>query len=225
MVAITSLDEPKIFAQTSKDPKWQEDMMKEIKALEENKTWTITKLPPGKKSIESKWVYKIKYKPNGELERYKACLVAKGYTQIEGVDFHETFAPVAKLVIVRCALAVVAKKGWEVHQLDVNNAFFHGDLEEEVYMNIPQGFKNVEETHVCKLKKSIYGLKQASRNWYQTFTKALTGYGFLQSTFDHSMFVYKENDTHIIALIYVDDVLLMGNKVDKIKEVKNQLHI
>lgn len=146
LAAITSRDEPKYFSKAAKDPKWCEAMRKEIQALEENGTWILVKLPPGKRAIDSKWVYKIKYKPNGEVERYKARLVSKGYTQVEGIDFHETFAPVAKLVTVRCALAVASKKNWEVHQLDVNNAFLHGDLEEDIdiyiyiYMKIPQGF-------------------------------------------------------------------------------------
>ncbi|KAI3723909.1 hypothetical protein L2E82_35671 [Cichorium intybus] len=223
LTAITANKEPKNFSQAVKDPEWREAMKREIQALEENGTWTLTHLPAGKKAIDSKWVYKVKYKPNGQIERYKARLVAKGYTQVEGIDFHETFAPVAKLVTVRCALAVAAKKQWEVHQLDVNNAFLHGDLDEDVYMKVPQGFLNVEENRVCKLHKSIYGLKQASRNWYQKFTKALISDNFRQSKADHSMFVYKTEKIHIIALIYVDDILLMGNDIQKIEEVKTNL--
>lgn len=151
LAAITSIVEPKSFSQASKDPNWQEAMKREIHALESNGTWILTKLPPRKKAIESQWVYKIKFKPNGEVERYKACLVAKGYTQIKGVDFHETFASVAKLITIRCALAMAAKKQWEAHQLNVNNAFLHGELQEEVYMKVPQGFIKTEEDCVCKL--------------------------------------------------------------------------
>ncbi|KAJ0534271.1 putative RNA-directed DNA polymerase [Helianthus annuus] len=154
------------------DENWKLAMKKEIQALEQNKTWTLEELPEGKRAIDSKWVYKLKYKPNGEIERYKAHLVAKGYTQLEGIDFHETFAPVAKLVTVRTLLAVAVKKSWFIHQLDVNNAFLHGDLQEEVYMKIPQGFYKKGETRVCRLRKSLYGLRQASRNclWRFLFT-------------------------------------------------------
>ncbi|KAF5808185.1 putative RNA-directed DNA polymerase [Helianthus annuus] len=140
-------------------------MKAEIQALERNKTWTLQEFPKGKRPIESKWVYKIKYKPNGDIERYKARLVAKGFTQMEGIDFHDTFSPVAKLVTVRCLLAVAVKRGWHTHQLDVNNAFLHGDLHEDIYMKVPQGFRKEGDNRVCKLNKSLYGLKQASRNW------------------------------------------------------------
>ncbi|CAH9051730.1 unnamed protein product [Cuscuta epithymum] len=200
-------------------------MQKEIHALEENGTWTLIHLPPGKKAVDSKWVYKIKYKPNGDVERYKARLVAKGFTQVEGIDFHETFAPVAKLVTVRCLLAVAAKHNWEVHQLDVNNAFLHGDLNEDVYMRVPQGFAKNGDTRVCKLQKSLYGLRQASRNWYHKFTQALIGTGFRQSRADHSLFIFRQGNINTFALIYVDDVLLVGNDVSHISTVKNYLDI
>ncbi|KAF5766501.1 putative RNA-directed DNA polymerase [Helianthus annuus] len=135
-------------------------MQQEIKALEKNGTWTLEKLPEGKRAIDSKWVYKTKYKSNGEIERFKVGLVAKGFTQMEGVDYHETFAPVAKLVTVRTLLAVATKKDWIIHQLDVNNAFLHGDLDEEVYMKIPQGFSKENDTRVCRLRKSLLALNK-----------------------------------------------------------------
>nr|GEW69737.1 putative reverse transcriptase, RNA-dependent DNA polymerase, Gag-polypeptide of LTR copia-type [Tanacetum cinerariifolium] len=142
---------------------WREAMKNEIKALERNGTWTLKDLPKGKRAIDSKRVYKIKFKPNGEVIKYKARLVAKGFTQMEGVDYHDTFAPVAKLVTVRTLLTVAVKRDWIIHQLDVNNAFLHGDLNEEIYMKIPQGFSKEGETRVCRLRKSLYGLKQASQ--------------------------------------------------------------
>ncbi|KAJ0838106.1 putative RNA-directed DNA polymerase [Helianthus annuus] len=206
------------------DENWKEAMKKEIRALEENGTWTLETLPEGKRAIDSKWVYKIKYKASGEIERYKARLGAKGFTQTEGVDYHDTFAPVAKLVTVKTLLAVAVKRDWIIHQLDVNNAFLHGDLEEEVYMKIPQGFSKENETRVCRLRKSLYGLKQASRNWYQKFTSALLTLGYHQSKADHSLFTYKTKDTFVVALIYVDDVIIVGNNSTKIQQTKLSLN-
>ena len=115
-------------------------MSSEIQALETNGTWTLTDLPKGKKPIGCRWVYKIKYSSDGTIECYKTRLIAKGYTQVEGMDYKETFAPVAKLVTIRCLLAVAAARNWSLHQLDVQNAFLHGDLHEEVYMLPPPGY-------------------------------------------------------------------------------------
>ncbi|KAD3640773.1 hypothetical protein E3N88_29996 [Mikania micrantha] len=150
--------------------------------------------------------------------------VAKGFTQLEGIDFHDTFAPVAKLVTVRTLLATATKKSWAIHQLDVNNAFLHGDLNEEIYMKIPQGFEKGKENKVCRLKKSLYGLKQASRNWYQKFTSALLDVGFKQSKADHSLFIFKDRDVFLAALIYVDDVIIVGNDTKRIEETKGFLN-
>ncbi|KAD4177991.1 hypothetical protein E3N88_26582 [Mikania micrantha] len=223
LAAITSNYEPKFFHQAVQNSKWRDAMKKEIQALEKNETWTLENLPKGKRAIDSKWVYKIKYKPNGDIERYKARLVAKGFTQTEGIDYHETFAPVAKLVTVRTLLAVAVKKGWHIHQLDVNNAFLHGDLHEDVYMKIPQGFGKHDDNRVCKLKKSLYGLKQASRNWYQKFTNSLLEIGFKQARPDPSLFLFKKTNVFISALIYVDDVIMVGNDLNKIQEFKSFL--
>ena len=224
LAAITENDEPKSFRQAVQDQHWRDAMQSEIKALEENGTWTIEDLPDGKRVIDSKWVYKTKFKPNGEVERYKARLVAKGYTQMEGVDYHDTFAPVAKLVTVRSLIAIAIKRDWSIHQLDVNNAFLHGDLHEEVYMRIPQGYDKGGGTKVCRLRKSLYGLKQASRNWYHKFTSALLELNYKQSAADHLLFIYKEGCIFVTALIYVHGVIMAGNDEHKIKETKKFLN-
>lgn len=203
--------EPNYYHEASKNAKWREAMRKEIDALENNGTWKIVHLPEGKKPIGCKWVYKIKYRADGTVERYKARLVAQGYTQVEGVDFHETYAPVAKMTSVRCMLAVAVTKGWFIEQLDVNNAFLHGDLDEEVYMKIPQGFERKGENKVCKLMKSIYGLKQASRNWFAKLTVSMKNYGFVQSLADYILFTLNQNEKFIGVLVYVDDMIVVSN--------------
>jgi hypothetical protein len=134
-------------------------MKAEIDALEDNNTWKLVDLPLGKCAIGCKWFYKVKLKADGSLERYKAQLVAKGYNQSEGLDYYETFSPVAKLTTVRCLLVVAAEKDWYLHKLDVNNAFLHGDLHEEVFMELPSGFSSNKGSQVCQLTKSLYGLK------------------------------------------------------------------
>ncbi|KAL2238004.1 UNVERIFIED_CONTAM: Retrovirus-related Pol polyprotein from transposon RE2 [Sesamum indicum] len=215
--------EPKSFKEAVQKKEWKVAMENEIKTLEENKTWDITKLPKDKKAIGCKWIYKLKLKQDGKIDRYKARLVAKGYNQIEGVDYLESFSPVAKAVTIRILLAIAAKHNWHLHQLDINNAFLHGYLDEEIYMIPPEGY-SVPKDHVCKLKRSLYGLKQASRQWNQEFTFQLQNYGFIQSQFDHCLFTKHTNSGLFCLLVYVDDVLLSGPCKDTITDIKRYLH-
>ena len=149
------------------DPKWRAAMIEEMEALSKNKTWVLTPLPRGKKAVSCKWVYTVKQNAEGKIERYKARLVARGYSQTYGIDYDETFAPVAKMNTVRILISCAANFGWPLHQLDVKNAFLHGDLKEEVYMDIPPLLSTAETVgKVCRLKKALYGLKQSPRAWF-----------------------------------------------------------
>jgi len=140
-------------------------MKEEMDSLEKNKTWELVKLPKDRKTVGCKWVFKLKKGVDGKVERYKARLVAKGYSQMEGIDYHEIFSPVVKLVSIRVVLALVALLDLELEQLDVKTTFLHGDLDEEIYMEQPEGFVQHQKGRlVCKLKKSLYGLKQSPGN-------------------------------------------------------------
>lgn len=221
---ITQVHEPCTYAEAAPYPEWQEAMNFELQALEANNTWTLTSLPPGKTPIDCRWVYKIKHRSDGSIERYKARLVAKGFTQMEGIDYHDTFSPTAKIVSVRCLLSLAAAQNWSIHQLDVNNAFLHGDLHEEIYMSPPPGFWRQGENLVCRLNKSLYGLKQAPRQWFEKFSIAMRSAGYVQSKADYSLFTRKKGKSFTALLIYVDDILITGNDFMAISALKKFLN-
>lgn len=216
-------NEPKTYKQASQDPLWVTTMDVELRALQTNHTWDLVTLPPGKRVVGCKWVYKVKLKADGSLECFKARLVAKGYTQEYGIDFHETFSPVVRMTTIRCILAVAASNKWPLHQLDVNNAFLHGDLNEDVYMVPPDGL-SCPSNMVCKLRKSLYGLKQASRQWFAKLTAALLSQGFTQSKLDYSLFTHQSSSSMTIVAVYVDDIIVTGNNAPLISQLKAHLH-
>ena len=178
---------PRSIEKALQNPRWKKAMKEEILALKKNETWEKCQLPKGKKIVGYKWVFTIKYQADGTIEQYKAQLVAKRYTQTYGVDYSETFSPVAKIDTIRALFSIAANKDWPLYQFDVKNAFLHGELEEEVYMKAPQGFsEEYTPGEGCKLKKALYGLKQSPQAWFNRFTAAMKKFGYKQSNSDHT---------------------------------------
>lgn len=164
---LMGIEEPANFREASKDRNWKKAMTTELESIEKNDTWTLTELPPGEKVIGLKWIFKLKKDAEGKIIKYKARLVAKGYTQEHVIDFDEVYAPVTRLETVRLLLALAAKNKWQVHHMDVKTAFLNGEVEENVYVAQPDGYERKGREHlVYKLKKALYGLRQAPRAWY-----------------------------------------------------------
>ncbi|KAK1441497.1 hypothetical protein QVD17_07436 [Tagetes erecta] len=202
---------PNTYLQASKDPLWRKAMDDEYNALLRNQTWELV-VPTSKKPIGCKWLFRIKRRPDGSIDKYKARLVAKGFLQKYGKDYFDTFSPVTKPVTIRTVFAIALSKGWSLRQLDIDNAFLHGHLQEEVYMTQPPGYINQQfPNHVCKLRRSLYGLKQAPRVWYMALTSFLLDFGFTKTHADASLFIYNRNGTKCYFLVYVDDILLSSN--------------
>uniref|UniRef100_A0A8R7UV17 Reverse transcriptase Ty1/copia-type domain-containing protein n=1 Tax=Triticum urartu TaxID=4572 RepID=A0A8R7UV17_TRIUA len=187
-------------------------MVDEFSALQNNQTWDLVPRPPGANVVSGKWIFRHKLKQDGSLDRYKARWVLRGFTQRAGVDYGETFSPVVKPATLRTVLSLAVAQDWPVHQLDINNAFLHGTLNETVYCVQPSGFVDVAKPdHVCRLNKSLYGLKQAPRAWYSRFTDHLLRLGFVSSRADPSLFIYSRNSEIVYLLLYVDDIVLTAS--------------
>ena len=219
--------DPVSFSQAIESPesiKWIDAMKEELKSMEQNKVWDLVELPEGCKRVGCKWVFKTKRDSKGKVERYKARLVAKGYTQKDGIDYTETFSPVSKKDSLRIIMALVAQYDMELHQMDVKTAFLNGDLEEEVYMDQPEGFSiGSKGQMVCKLKKSIYGLKQASRQWYIKFNTIITSFGFKENIVDRCIYQKISGRKFILLVLYVDDILIAANDLCILRETKDFL--
>ena len=206
------VSEPSTYQEAVVSPEWQLAMSEELAALERTGTWDLVPLPPRSVPITCKWVYKVKTKSNGSVERYKARLVARGFQQSHGKDYDETFAPVAHMTSVRTLIAVAATRSWKIYHMDVKNAFLHGDLHEEVYMQPPLGIK-VPLGHVCRLRKALYGHKQAPRAWFERYSSVIQAAGFSPSEHDPALFIHTSNHGRTLLLLYVDDMLITGDDV------------
>eukprot|EP00253_Pinus_taeda_P001900 PITA_01900 len=191
---------------------WKEAMVDEMASLHKNEGWDLVEFLAGRKPIGRKWVFKKKKNAKGKVEKYKAWLVEKGYSQVLGIDFGDIFSPVAKVTSIRLLLSVATAFDFEVEQMDVKTTFLHGDLEDEIYMKQLKGFAvNGKKEMVCKLKKSLYGLKQSPRMWYKKFDTFIQGLGFTRSKADHCGYSKLIGDHVIYLVLYVDDMLLVGN--------------
>ncbi|CAH9115704.1 unnamed protein product, partial [Cuscuta europaea] len=222
--SLSSVSIPLTIQEALSIPEWKKVVLEEMNALEKNQTWQTVEVPKNKPRVGCKWVFTPKFKADGTLERYKARLVAKGYTQTYGIDYTETFAPVAKLNTIRILLSLASNLDWPLQQLDVKNAFLNGKLEEEVYMSPPPGFEEQYGSKVCKLEKALYGLKQSPRAWFERFTQFIKKQGFKQAQADHTLFMkFSIKGEIAVLIVYVDDIILTGNYCEEIEDLKKKL--
>ncbi|KAK8555331.1 hypothetical protein V6N12_009479 [Hibiscus sabdariffa] len=223
-VILVDHDEPKTYQEAVSSPdseKWLEAMRSEMDSMSDNQVWTLVEPPERMKPIGCKWIFKKKTDMDGNVQTYKERLVAKGYRQIHGIDYDETFSPVAMFKSIQILLAIAAFHDYEIWKMDVKTTFLNGKLEEDVYMTQPEGFVTPENAgKVCKLQRSIYGLKQASRSWNLHFNDTIKEFGFIRN--EDEPCVYKKFSGSIVSflILYVDDILIIGNDIPTLQSVK-----
>lgn len=212
-------EDPETFQDALKSrnrTEWEEAMSREIQSLEENLTWTLEELPIGAKALPCKWVFKVKTLADGSVDKFKARLVIKGFKQRQGIDYRQTFSPVAKMQTIRSLLSIAASENMHLAQFDVSTAFLYGELEEDIFMHQPEGFED-GSSKVCKLQRSLYGLKQAPRCWNKRFGNFLIKLGFKVSDADPCMFIRERGKEKLILVLYVDDGLVAGTNSQDIQ--------
>ncbi|KAJ9553643.1 hypothetical protein OSB04_017688 [Centaurea solstitialis] len=221
------LNEPTSYGEAvsgNESEQWQEAMKAEMQSMYDNQVWELTDLPQHCRAVGRKWVFKKKTDMDGNVHTFKARLVAKGFTQTHGIDYDETFSPVAMLKSIRILMAISAYFNYEIWQMDVKTAFLNGKLTEDVYMEQPEGFEDPKNPNkVCKLLKSIYGLKQASRSWNLHFDERIKEFGFAKSEFEPCVYTKFSGSIVTFLVLYVDDILLIGNDVPTLQSVKSWL--
>ena len=225
---ITSLEQiqiPNSVQEALGEPEWRAATLEELRAHEKNETWTLTNLPLGKCIVGCKWIFSVKHKTDGSVERFKAHIVAKRFTQSYGIDYQEIFAPVAKLNTIRVLLSIVVNLECPLFQLEMKNAFINGELLEEVYMDTPPGFEDMfTKGKVCKLKKSLYGLKLSPQAWFDRYMRVLRRYGYTQCQSGHTLFVkHLANGRFTVLIVYVGDIVLTGNCEEEMVHLKQLL--
>jgi histone deacetylase 1/2 len=204
--------EPPDFRLALSSPHWRTTMEDEYSALQKNQTWRLVPPRKGVNIIDCKWVFKIKRKPNGSIDRYKARLVAKGFKQRYGLDYEDTISPVVKHTTIRLLLCMALTHGWHIRQLDIQNAFLHAVLEEEVFMRQPLGFEDPSYSgYLCRLDKALYGIKQAPHAWHARLSFVLSTLGFTLSMANTSLFILRQPSFTVYLLVYVDDIILVSS--------------
>lgn len=213
---------------STESTRWKQAMDEEMDSLKKNQTWTLTELPKNQQVIDNKWTYKIKRNGDGSVQRFKARLVARGFRQRAGVDYTETFSPVVRFDSIRIILSIAAAKGLKLRQFDIKTAFLNGKIKETVYMQQPKGYEDGTE-RVCLLKRSLYGLKQASRCWNARFTEVIKGFGLKATDADPCVFTNNSKDDQLILAIHIDDGLIVGKTqavIDKLlKNLKMEFDV
>lgn len=226
LTAILGEVEPDNYTQALKDKKWRNSMSAEHDAFVRNDTFELVDRSLATNIVGSGWLYRIKRNPDGTVKSHKSRLVARGNHQRPGVDFHETFSPVIKHATVRLVIGTAVAKGWPLQQLDVNNPFLQGPLHDEVYMLQAPGFVDKDKpNHVYRLKKAVYGLRQAPRAWYNALKEFLLSIGFKNSLADASLFILQKGSLFVYILIYVDDIIITGTSTSAIKQVTDRLAV
>jgi hypothetical protein len=211
-LALLSTVEPNSFEEANTDEHWIKAMEEELDQIEKNETWELVPRPKDKNMIGTKWVFRNKLNEDGQVTRNKERLVCKGYAQVEGIDFEETFSPVSRMEAVRLILAYACSKRIKVYQMDVKSTFLNGELEEEVYIEQPEGFiLSEKEDYVCRLKKALYGLKQAPRAWYSRLDRYLQQQGFRKGNADNNLYIKVNQNNLLIIEVYVDDIIFGSN--------------
>ncbi|GJQ97249.1 retrotransposon protein, putative, ty1-copia subclass [Tanacetum coccineum] len=224
---VGDLGEPANYKAALLDPEFDKSlnaMNLEMQSMRDNEVWELVDLPPNGKTIGHKWLFKKKTDMDGAVHTYKARLVSKGSTQTPGIDYEETFSPVADIRAIRILIAIAAFYDYDIWQMDVKTAFLNGYPNEEVYMEQTEGFVNLKYLNrVCKLKRSIYGLKQASRQWNKRFDDEIKKFGFSQNRDEPCVYI-KDSGSYVTFLIlYVDDIFIMGNNIPMLQDVKSYL--
>lgn len=222
---VLSSPDPVSHVTVMREPKWCNAMRSEMHVLHQNNTWTLVPRPPHSNIVGCRWLFRTKYRADGSIERHKARLVAQGFSQVPGLDCSHTFSPVVKAATIRVVFSLAIVNGWQLRQLDVNNAFLHGKLGDTVYMQQPPGFVDTRfPNHVCKLNKAIYGLKQALRAWFHRLSSFLVTNGFSCSRADPSLFVFRRDRCILYLLVYVVDLILTGSYPSVMSSFVAKLH-